>query len=300
MATQTDSPAAKERLLRNFFHDRERVLVAFSGGVDSALLLFVGTRELGSACRGVIADSPSYPAFEKEQALRFARSFHLNIDIITTRELEDPRYNSNPANRCYYCKSELYDRLTEYARTRGYAAVVDGTNASDLRGHRPGFQAVTERGVLSPLQELGFTKKDVRGLARKLELPVWDKPSFACLASRFPTGTAIAADRLARVEECEQFLLEQGFAQFRVRWRGRGARVVLDQAGLERLGVPLSPGGQVKGDVPKTGESDTGIVVRPANQELWSQIEAFLLSRGFEKVELDGRPYTEEGLLSGT
>ncbi len=205
----------------------ESVLVAYSGGVDSALVMAVAHRELGAgrvlACIGV---SPSYPARELRQAVELAERLGVPYRLVNTAEHLDPNYAANPSNRCYFCKSELHDRLKAIAREEGWHTVVDGTNADDLvHDDRPGVLAARERGVRSPLAEAGLTKAEVRELARRLGLPVWDKPAMACLSSRVPHGTPITPELLRRIEAAEDVLVALGFRQFRVRHHGEIARI---------------------------------------------------------------------------
>ncbi|MDQ7030735.1 MAG: ATP-dependent sacrificial sulfur transferase LarE [Ardenticatenia bacterium] len=205
----------------------ESVLVAYSGGVDSALIMAVAHRELGPervlACIGV---SPSYPARELRQAVELAERLGVAYRLVNTAEYLDPNYAANPTNRCYFCKSELHERLKTIARAEGWQTVVDGTNADDITNDdRPGILAARERGVRSPLAEAGLTKAEVRELARHLGLPVWDKPAMACLSSRVPHGTPITPELLRQIEAAEDVLVGLGFTQFRVRHHGEIARI---------------------------------------------------------------------------
>ena len=200
-------------------------LVAFSGGVDSALVAAIAAQELDDAALAVTGVSPSLPRAEREAAVAFARSVGARHELLDTDELADPNYASNPANRCYFCKSELYGALQRYAERYGFATIADGLNYDDLAEVRHGRRAADERGVRSPLAEAGLTKDDVRALARVMELDVWDKPAAACLSSRFPTGTAITRDLLERVERAEETLAAAGIRSCRVRHHGDLARI---------------------------------------------------------------------------
>ncbi len=212
-----------------------RVIVAYSGGVDSSLVLAVACRVLGDDALGVIADSPSVPRSELREALEVAASIGARVRVIQTNELDDPNYAANPVNRCYFCKSHLHDALWDIARTEGYRAILDGTNADDVGDFRPGQEAARERGVVSPLREAGITKAEVRALARMLGLPNWDKPAAACLSSRVPYGTPVTRDVLKRIERAEEVLRNLGFRQVRVRHHGPVARIEVPTEDLERL-----------------------------------------------------------------
>ncbi len=215
----------KHRRLREILRECGSVLVAYSGGVDSALVMLVAHQELGGRMLACIGVSPSYPVREMRQAVELAEELGVPYRLVNTQEHLDPNYAANPANRCYFCKSELHDRLLEIARAEGWQAVVDGTNASDLGDDRPGILAARERGVRSPLAEAGLTKAEVRELARHLGLPVWDKPAMACLSSRVPHGTPITPELLRQIEAAEDVLVALGFRQFRVRHHGEIARI---------------------------------------------------------------------------
>jgi uncharacterized protein len=190
----------------------------------------LGRRAL--ACIGV---SPSYPERELQAAVELADQRGAAHRLIHTQEHRDPRYAANPVNRCYFCKSELYDQLCQVASAEGFASVLDGTNASDLGDDRPGYRAALERGVRSPLAELGVTKQDVRAMARAIGLSVWDKPAMPCTASRVPHGIAIRPELLHRIEQSETLLIRLGFAQCRVRHHGDVARIEVPASDLARL-----------------------------------------------------------------
>jgi uncharacterized protein len=212
------------------------VIVAYSGGVDSALVMVVAYQQLGGrsstaeaeggalACIGV---SPSYPAREMRDAVALAEEIGVPYRLVETEEYLDPNYAANPNNRCYFCKSELHNRLHEILQQEDWGIVCDGTNASDMGDDRPGVMAARERGVRSPLLEAGITKPEVRAIAKHLGLPVWDKPAMACLSSRVPHGTAIDPQLLRQIEAAEDVLVELGLRQFRVRHHDEIARLEL-------------------------------------------------------------------------
>lgn len=217
----------------------DSVIVAFSGGVDSAYLAWAATRVLGrdrTLC--VTADSPSYPDHHRQLALSIARDFGLRHEIIRTGELERPEYRANPVNRCYYCKHELYTALTLIAAERGIAAIVDGANADDRGDYRPGRQAAREFGVRSPLDEVNLTKAEIRELSHRAGLPTWDEPASACLSSRIPYHHEVTGEKLRTIERAEQALRRLGFRVCRVRHHDELARV---EIGRDEMIRALSP-----------------------------------------------------------
>ena len=207
------------RRLHEIVRSYGKVLVAFSGGCDSAFILKVARDVLGKEnVLAVIAKSPSLPESELREAESFAREVDARLRVIETHELENSRYASNPVNRCYFCKSELYSRLRPIALEEGARHILNGTNLDDLGDWRPGLKAAEEHSVKSPLVEAGFTKRQLRAAARNLGLSTWSKPQAACLASRIPFGTAVTPERLTQVEEGEALLKGFGFKTVRVRW----------------------------------------------------------------------------------
>lgn len=226
---------ARVERLRASIRDLGSCIVAYSGGVDSSVVLAIARAELGERALAVIGRSATYAASELALARTQARALGVEPRVVDTAELDDPRFADNPSNRCYFCKGELYVRLAAIARAEGYAAVLDGTNADDLADHRPGRRAAGEHGVRSPLAELGFAKADVRALAARLGLPSADKPAMPCLSSRFPYGSRITAPQLAQVEAGEEWLRAHGFRDVRLRHHGTVARLELEASELARL-----------------------------------------------------------------
>jgi uncharacterized protein len=217
----------KYQQLQAIFKEMDRTLIAYSGGVDSALIAKVAQDVLGDRVLAITAISPSLLPEELVEAEKQAASMGISHEIVETQEMENPNYTSNPINRCYFCKSELHDTLKPLAIERGYPYVVDGVNADDLRDYRPGIQAAKERGVRSPLAEVGFSKLEVRELSKQLGLAWWDKPAQPCLSSRFPYGEEITLEKLQRVGRAEIYLRKLGYRNLRVRSEGETARIEL-------------------------------------------------------------------------
>jgi uncharacterized protein len=220
--------ADKYEQLRHILADTGGLLIAYSGGVDSTLLLKVAVDVLGDRVLAVTARSETYPSQEVEEAIALAHEMGARQRVIHTEELQMEEFASNPPERCFYCKSELFGKLLEIARQEGLAVVADGSNVDDTGDFRPGMKAGAQLGIRSPLREAGLTKADVRELSRQLGLPTWDKPSFACLASRFPYGHRISREELSQVAAAEQVLRDLGVRQARVRHYGETARIEVD------------------------------------------------------------------------
>lgn len=224
--------------LRLILADMGRVLVAFSGGVDSTLLVRVARDVLGDRAAAVTIDAPFHSRREIGDARRIAADLGVPHTIVDARELDLSAVADNPPDRCYLCKKAVFAACAELARCQGEAVLVDGSNRDDLGDYRPGRRALAELAVRSPLLEAGMTKDDVRGLSRRLGLETWDKPALACLLTRFPHGEAIDAGKLARVERCEEMLRGEGFGQLRVRSVGDVARIELAVDELGRIAEP--------------------------------------------------------------
>jgi uncharacterized protein len=234
----------KERHLVEWLCAHESVLIGFSGGVDSAYLACVAVEALGGErVLAVIGTSASYPKAQWAAAREVARQFGLPVLEVATDEIADPRYAANPANRCYFCKSELWSRLAPIAVERGLGCVIDGSNADDLADYRPGARAAAEWNVLSPLASLGFTKRDIRALSRQRGIPTWRQPSAPCLSSRIPYGTAVTPARLRRIEAAEASLRALGVTDdLRVRDHGALARIELPPNDVGRWLEPVAAG----------------------------------------------------------
>jgi uncharacterized protein len=247
------------------------VIVAFSGGVDSAYLACAATEVLGARTLCITAESASYPARHRELALRVAREFALRHEIIHTGEVERPEYRANPDDRCYFCKHELYTRLTAIASDRGFRCVADGTNADDRGDYRPGRRAAREFGVRSPLDEAGLSKAEIRALSREAGLPVWDEPASACLSSRIPYHHEVTPDKLRQIERGEEALRALGFRVCRVRHHDSLAKVEVAREDLRRA---LEPG-------------------------MYKTIVRELRAAGYESVMIDPKGYRTGSLNEG-
>ncbi|MGH7769252.1 MAG: ATP-dependent sacrificial sulfur transferase LarE [Candidatus Binatia bacterium] len=227
--------SAKLEALKENLRAADGLLVAFSGGVDSTFLLKVAYMALGDRAVGVTASSPTAPPGELEAARELAGIIGCRHIVVDSHELNNPAFSRNSANRCYFCKDELYRICRSEADRLGFSVIVDGTNLDDLKDHRPGLKAAKEWRIGHPLVEVGMTKEEIRRSSRDLGLPSWDKPAIACLSSRFPYGTEINVERLGKIGACEKVLKDLGFREFRVRYHGELARIEVAVEEIDRL-----------------------------------------------------------------
>ncbi len=231
----------KEAALLGLLAAWPAVIIAYSGGVDSAYLAWAATQALGRQALCVTADSASYPERHRALALRIAADFAFHHEIVRTNEMASPDYRANPANRCYFCKHELYTHLSQIARERGIPTIADGSNADDRGDYRPGRQAAREFGVVSPLDAVGLTKAEIRELSHRAGLPTWDEPASACLSSRIPYFSEVTESKLRMIEQAEAVLRELGFRVCRVRHHGEEDPIARLEIGRDEMARALEP-----------------------------------------------------------
>ena len=273
---------AKEMRLRELLASYESVIVAFSGGADSAYLAWAAASVLGQSVLCVTADSPSYPDRHRQLAMAVAREVGFRHEIIQTFELDRAEYRANPTNRCYFCKHELYTALTRTAAERGFAVVVDGSNADDRGDYRPGRQAAREFGVRSPLDEVGLTKLEIRELSHRAALRTWDEPASACLSSRIPYHSEVTAEKLRAIERAEDVLRSLKFRVFRVRHHELAGRALTESpAMLARLEI-------ASGELPRVLDPETS-----------ARIVRELRQIGYQHVTIDLQGYRMGSLNEG-
>ena len=224
----------KEKKLRGIISYLENVLIAYSGGVDSTVLIKISQEEIDGQITAVIVNSPTLPRSELDDARKIAAGLDIQLVEMESREMDLPDFINNTSQRCYFCKDHRYQMLRIYAKENGFEYILDGSNFDDLSDHRPGQVAAQEQGIRSPLQEAELTKTEIRNLARERALPNWDKPSSSCLASRIPYGTVISAELLDQVDQAEIFLKELGFRRLRVRHHGDIARIEVPEESFDQ------------------------------------------------------------------
>ena len=225
----------KYEKLQKRLKEMGRLVVSFSSGVDSTFLLYAAKEALGDRLIAVTASSCSFPERELKEAEAYCRKMDVKHFIVKSEELEIEGFSHNPKNRCYLCKHELFEKIREVADEQGIAEIAEGSNLDDNGDYRPGLQAVAELGIKSPLRHCGFSKQDIRDMSKYLNIPTWNKQSFACLSSRFPYGDLISEEKLKMVDKAEQLLLDMGFHQLRVRIHGDVARIELDPSEFDKF-----------------------------------------------------------------
>lgn len=264
----------KTEKIKSLIREMGSALIAFSGGVDSTLVLALAHEVLGEKALGVTAQSASVPNREMQASRQLAKEIGVRHQVVRTDEISNPEYRANPANRCYHCKTELYSSLKRISGRNNISTILNGINTDDLGDYRPGIDSAREQGVRSPLVEAGFNKQDVRDLSRIMGLSIWNKPAMACLSSRIPYGQPVTEEKLSRVEQAEDLLLSLGFKQVRVRHLGTGACIELDKNEIPRYQSDESMQESVRGKLTALGFSS--IVLDPEGYRMGSLNEALL------------------------
>ncbi len=281
---------AKEATLREILAGYGSVCIGYSGGVDSVFLARIAREVLGSdRMIAVLGVSPSLPAVQRDVAIQCARDFDIPLVELPTDEMADPNYVANPSNRCYFCKSELWGKVSAFAEERGFAVVADGTNADDVQDHRPGMSAAAERAIQSPLLEAGLTKAEIRSLSHAAGLPTWDAPSAPCLSSRLAYGVSVTRERLEQVELAEERIRALGFREFRVRHHGDAARLEFAPAELPRA---IDLGRQIYREI-----ADLGF------ERILLDVEGYrrgALNEGLELINISRRDDCEIAMVPGS
>jgi uncharacterized protein len=252
-------------VLSDLLKSRKRVAIAFSGGVDSTLLLRLAYDNLGKNALGIYCDSPLQPAREKISAVQLAKEIGVELFVITINEIEHDAFRHNPPERCYLCKGLIFDKIVKVAHARGFDVVVDGSNHDDLKDYRPGARALKERGIISPLLEAGLTKEEIRTISKAYGLSTWDKDALACLATRFPFGEKISRKKLEMIDKAEEFLAEKGFRNVRARCFGSMVRIEVRSDQVEDLLLP----------------------------PLFNEVYQTMLDIGFKKCDIDKQGYRQ-------
>ena len=264
----------KTEKIKSLIREMDSTLVAFSGGVDSTLVLALAHEVMGERTLAVTAQSASVPSREMQASRQLAKEIGARHLVVRTEEMSNPEYRANPANRCYHCKTELYSNLKRVAEKNDISTILNGINLDDLGDYRPGIDSAREQGVRSPLVEAEFSKQDVRDLSRAMGLSIWNKPAMACLSSRIPYGQPVTAEKLSRVEQAEDLLLSFGFKQVRVRHLGTKASIELDQNEIPLYQIDESIQRSVKEKLMALGFSC--VVLDPEGYRMGSLNEALL------------------------